>query len=346
MRTLIFACFLLVSMIMPVSALEFAPPEVPMSGEELMPENTDSLAEGLSSLLRKAFAKLHPQISSAVRISTTVLCTVLLLSVLQTLTGPSKRFTEIGGTVLIAALLLESTDSLIRLGAETVVELSEYGKLLLPVMTAGLAAQGAVTTSAALYTGTVAFDMVLSSIISGLLVPLVYVFLVVSAANSATAEGVLKRIRDFVKWLINWTLKTVLTVFTAYISLTGVVSGTTDALTLKATKMTISSVVPVVGGILSDASEAVLISTAVMKNAAGIYGILAVLSVFLSPFLRIGSHYIVFKVTAALCGIYGPKQATELIDDFSAAMGFLLAMTGAVCLMLLISTVCFMRGIT
>ena len=129
-------------------------------------------------------------------------------------------------------------------------------------------------------------------------------------------------------------------------SLTGVVSGTTDALTLKATKMTISSVVPVVGGILSDASEAVLISTAVMKNAAGIYGILAVLSVFLSPFLRIGSHYIVFKVTAALCGIYGPKQATELIDDFSAAMGFLLAMTGAVCLMLLISTVCFMRGIT
>ena len=121
--------------------------------------------------------------------------------------------------------------------------------------------------------------------------------------------------------------------------------GTTDAAALKATKVTISSVVPVVGGILSDASEAVLVSAGLMKNAAGIYGILAVLAVFLSPFLKIGVHYLILKLTAAVCGIFGEKGLTELIGDFSTAMGLLLAMTGSECLLLLISTVCFLKGV-
>ena len=127
-------------------------------------------------------------------------------------------------------------------------------------------------------------------------------------------------------------------------SITGVVSGTTDAAVLKTTKVTISSVVPVVGGILSDASEAVLVSAGLMKNAAGIYGIFAVLAVFLLPFLRVGVQYLLLKFTAAVCSIFAPKSITELIGDFSTAMGLLLAMTGSVCLLQLISTVCFMKG--
>ena len=75
-------------------------------------------------------------------------------------------------------------------------------------------------------------------------------------------------------------MKIVLYAFTGYIGFTGVVSGTTDAMAMKAAKLTISGAVPVVGGILSDASEAVLVSAGIMKNAAGVYGILAVLAIF------------------------------------------------------------------
>ena len=190
----------------------------------------------------------------------------------------------------LAAGLLLSANSLIRLGSQTVTEISEYGKLLLPVMTAAMAAQGGAASSTALYAGTAVFDSVLSSLISRMLGPMVYLFLALSAANGAIGENILGKLRDLVKNVVSWSLKTILTVFTTYMTVTGVVSGTTDAAALKATKVTISSVVPVVGGILSDASEAVLVSAGLMKNAAGIYGILAVLAVFLSPFLKIGVH--------------------------------------------------------
>jgi len=145
---------------------------------------------------------------------------------------------------------------------------------------------------------------------------------------------------------MTWGLKTVLYIFTGYISITGVVGGTTDAAMLKATKLTISGMVPVVGNILSDASEAVLVSAGMMKNAAGIYGILAVISICINPFIRIGSQYLMLKLTAGISEMFGTKQMAGIIKDFCTAMGLVLAMTGAVCMIFLISTICFLRGVS
>lgn len=336
---------LIFSLATPASALEITAPEVPKSGEEFMPEKTDSFGDGFFELLQSVLLHLRPDLAEASQVCLSVAAAVMIVSVLRTFSGGIKMAADMAGTTAIAAVLLLNTNSMIRLGAETVAELSEYGKLLYPVMAAAMAAQGGVTASAALYTGTAIFDAVLSSLISNLMVPMVYLFLALAAANSVAGEDLLKKMRDLLKNAMSWCLKTVLTVFTTYMSITGVVSGTTDAAALKATKVTISSVVPVVGGILSDASEAVLVSAGALKNAAGIYGILAVLAVFLEPFLRIGSHYLILKATAAVCGIFGSKEMTGLIEDFSTAMGLLLAMTGSVCLLLLISTVCFMKGV-
>ena len=242
-------------------------------------------------------------------------------------------------------VLFSSSRSMIHLASETVRQLNDYGKLLFPVLTAALSAQGGITTSAALYAGTAALDLLLGSFLSGALVPAVYLYLALAAANAATGEVLLKRLRDLLRSGISWCLKTVITVFSTYMSITGVVSGTTDAAALKATKVTISSAVPVVGGILSEASEAVLVGAGMMKNAAGIYGILAVLAIFLEPFLQIGLQYLMMKATAALCSVFSEGSIPGLTEDFSAAMGLLLGMTGSVCLLLLISTVCFLKGV-
>ena len=345
MMKIVISFLLMLSLATPASALEITAPEVPQSGAEWMPENTESFGAGVLELLRSVVKQIHPDLAEASKVSLSVISAVMIVALLRTFSGNVKTAAEMAGSTAIAAVLLLSTNSMIHLGTETIRELSDYGKLLYPVMTAAMAAQGGITASTALYTGTAIFDTCLSSLISKLLVPMVYLFLVLAAANSAVGEDVLKKMSDLVKNSMSWLLKTILMVFTTYMSITGVVSGTTDAAALKATKVTISSVVPVVGGILSDASEAVLVSAGLMKNAAGIYGILAILAVCLQPFLRIGVHYLLLKATAAVCGIFGSKGMTGLIEDFSTAMGLLLAMTGSVCLLLLISTVCFMKGV-
>lgn len=345
MTKVIIALLLCVSLIVPADALEITAPEAPASAADKMPEKTESFLDGLFELLYKAVCAVRPDFREAIRLCVALIVAAIMMSVLRSFSDTVKASADLIGTIVAASALFTSASSMLKLGAQTIRELSDYGKLLFPVMTAAMAAQGGVTASAALYTGTAVFDALLGSLISSLLLPLVYLYLALATANNALGEELLKKLCDMIKNALSWCLKTVLMVFTTYMGVTGVVSGTTDAAALKATKVAISSVVPVVGGVLSDASEAVLVSAGIMKNAAGIYGILAILAVFLEPFLRIGIHYLLMKGTAAVCGIFAPKRMTGMIEDCTAAMGLLLAMTGAVCILLLISTVCFMRGV-
>lgn len=320
-------------------------PQVPQSGAQLMPSDTDSFGEALWQLARDALAGLNPDLSEAAGLCLGILAVVLFISILKLSPGWGEKTADFVGAVGICVLLLQSSNSLISLGTETIAEISDYGKLLLPVMASALAAQGSVTASTALYAGTALFDAVLCSLITKLLMPAIYIYLTLSAANAALGEEVLKKLAGFVKWLSVWILKTILYIFTGYMGITGVISGTTDAAALKAAKLTISGAVPVVGGILADASEAVLVGAGVVRNAAGIYGILAVLAVFAGPFLKIGCHYLLIKLTGAVCAVFGAKRCTDLVGDFSTAMGLLLAITGSVCLLQMISTVCFLRGV-
>ena len=344
MKRLLMLLILVMVLSVPVSAMEFTAPSAPSDVQELMPAEKESFAQGLWTVIKSAIEKFVPDLAAAAGSCLGLTAVVLLASLLNAMPGSSKKVIRFVTTLALSTILLGQANAMINLCAKTVREISDYGKLLLPVMTAALAAQGGATGATALYAGTALFDAVLSSIISNLLVPMVYVFLALAAANSATGEDLLKKLRDFIKWLMTWSLKTILYIFTGYMSITGVITGTADAAAVKAAKLTISSVVPVVGGILSDASEAVIVSAGVMKNAVGIYGLLAVAAIWISPFLQIGAQFLILKLTAVLCGVFGVKEASDLIEDFSSAMGLLLGMTGTVSFLMLISTICFMKG--
>ncbi len=345
MKKLIILFLLIFSMAPNVSAMDYTAPTAPDSVQDLMPVETESFGQGLLKIIKNAMERLQPELWAACGVCLSVVAIAMLLSTLRQMPSASTQVIELAGVVAVSLLLITNANTMIQLGAQTVQQLSEYGKLLLPVMTGALAAQGGVTTSTALYTATAAFNAVLGSAISKLLVPLVYLFLMLSIAFAATKDTLVEKLRDFMKWLMSWGLKTVLYIFTGYMGITGVVSGSADAAALKAAKLTISGVVPMVGGILSDASEAVLVSAGVMKNAVGIYGLLAVTAIWIHPFLQLGIQYLLLKLTAAVCAVFDIKSLSGLIEQFSSAMGLLLGMTGSVCFLLLISTVCFMRGV-
>lgn len=352
MRKAVILCVLAIFLALPVCATEEVSIvdtspiyEVPESAREYLPEEGTSLPEGLGALFWQVLSKIQPSLTEAVGTCAAVLCAVLLCTVFQTPELSTRRNTaDLVGTLGITALILGRTASQIGLCKATIVELSEYGKLLLPVMASAMAASGAPTTSSALYFGTAVFDGILMAAVTGLLVPMVYAHIMASFANSAVGHELLQKIRELIAWACNWGLKLLLSIFTGYMSLTGVLSGTADAAAVKATKTTISTAVPVIGNILAGASDLVVLSASAVKSAAGVYGLLAVLAICAGPFCQIGVQYLMLKLTWALCGITGNKRLTELVGNFAQAMGLLLAMVGVCCLMLLISLACFMKG--
>ncbi len=345
MKQLFILISLLAFIVLPVSAMEFTAPAVPNAGADAMPPQYDSFADGLLSIIRTALGKLQPSFAAACKVCLAMIAAAMLASLVNGMSDSYMQAKKLVFAIMIGILLFKETDGFFHMSRDLIQQLDDYGKLLLPVMATALAAQGGVTSAAGIYGGTLLFNAVLTSAVTGLLIPLVYVYISLSVAAAAFDNEALRELKAFVKWIFTWIIKLILYAFTGYIGITGVVSGTADAAAIKAAKLTISGVVPMVGGIISDASETILISAGLMKNTAGIYGLLAVIAVAIGPFLRIGVHYLLLKATAAVCAVIAGKDGSALIKDFSASMGFLLAITGTVCVMLLISIVCFMKGV-
>lgn len=346
MKRMMIAAMVLWLLIPSVWAVEIEAPQAPDSVADAVDTGADSFSEGLWNVVKYCIGEFSPALSEAARICLQVTAAVLLTGILAGfISGTSAQTVRLASALAVGCTLLKPSASLIQLGVETVQSLSEYGKLLLPVMTTALAAQGGTTASAALYAATAFFDSLLSSAVSGLMVPLIWLYLALSVGNAALDEPLLGKIRDFFKWLMTWILKIALYLFTGFLTVTGVVSGTADAAALKAAKITISGTVPVVGGILSDASEAVLVGAGLLRNSAGIYGLLTIAALFLAPFVRMGAQYLLLKATGAICSSFDKSGATGLILDFSGAMGLILAMTATQTVLLMISTVCFMKGV-
>ena len=325
--------------------LNYTAPLPPEDVQQWIPQSSEGFGADLWKVFTAALQTLQPELAEAAAACIGILGVMIVLSILRTLPGKASSASDLVGVLAVCALLLQQTGTLIQLTAKTVQELSEYGKLLIPVMTAAMASQGALTTSTALYSATALLNALLTKGIAVLLIPMIYIYLALAAAASATGEKLLDSLGDFVQWLTGWCLKLILYVFTGYMSITGVVSGSVDAAAIKATKLTMSGFVPVVGGILSDASDAVLLGASVMKNSVGVAGLVALFAIWIAPFLRIACMYLCLKLTAALCDAFDVPKVNGLLKRFSSAMGLLLGMTASVCIMLLVSVVCFMKGV-
>ena len=125
-----------------------------------------------------------------------------------------------------------------------------------------------------------------------------------------------------------------------------VISGSTDAAAVRIAKTAISGAVPVVGGIIAEASETVLAGAGLLKNTIGVFGMLAILAACAYPFLQLGVQYLLYKLTAFLAAVVGAPSLCRLINGLGGAFGLVLGMTGACALLLLISVLSSVAVVT
>ena len=325
--------------------------EAPEGAKELLPGMSPSapgdLSGSMGSLLTEGLSRSGGFLREAARTAASMLAVALLCSMVTQLEGNrAKDAVLLAGTLAIALLGVGGFRSMVALGRETLAELRSFSLLLLPALSAATAASGGIASGGAVYAASIVVSDILNTLIDKLLIPLLYAFLAVSTANAAMREQNFTMLRDLIKRLLTSGLKLTVFAFTAYVGLSGVISGAGDAAAVRAAKLALSTAVPVVGGMISDASETVLVSARMLKNGAGLFGMVAVLATCLLPLIRLGVQHLVLKLTAALCATVTEKPLSGMIDSVSDALGFLMAMTAAAGFMLLISCVAFLKVVS
>ena len=341
-RTILCLCVLLL-----LSTQAFATGEqqvreaIPEQAEALLEGRTDSFSDGLRNILQNAFPLLSESVGACLKTAGVMLAAVFLCVLAGGSGEPDPA--RIAGTLCICGAGFAQMRELAGAGAQALEEMQSFADILLPAMSVSTAVSGGVTASAAIYAGTGLFCDMLMHAMGALLLPAVYCFLALNAARALCGNELLTRLAGLIKWCFHSGIKAILFVFTGYLTVTGLVTGTADATAVKAAKLALSGVVPVVGSMISDASETVIVGAAAIRNAIGIMGMLAVIAICIGPFLRTAAQLLVLKLAAAAGGAMGQKPLVELMDAVAEATGFLLSMLACQALMLLISCLCYLK---
>ena len=314
---------------------------IPEQAQKLMEGGGHSFSDGLRTILENAF----PLFSEAVRAGLKTAGVMLAAVFLCALAGGDGTMdpARIAAAICICTAGMTQMKALVGTGAQALEQMQSFADVLLPAMSVSTAVSGGVTASTALYAGTSLFCDVLMRGMSALLLPTVYGYLALSAARTLCGGELLSRLAKLVKWCFQSGLKAILFVFTGYLTVTGLVTGSADATAVKAAKLTLSGVVPVVGSMISDASETVIVGAAAIRNTVGILGMLAVIAICIGPFLRTAAQLLILKLASAAGGAMAQKPLAELMDAVTEAAGFLLSMLACQALMLLISCLCYLK---
>jgi len=312
---------------------------LPETAAELLQEDGSVAENGLRRLLGRLGPALRGALAESVRGAVLLTMVVLLTGAAQGFAaaagGAAERWVPLAGVLGVTALSAGDLSALIGLGAATMQDIAAFAKLLLPTMAAAIAGSGGVLTASAWQVGTLWAADALTDLIGELLLPLTYCHIALAAAGAALPESGLDQLADGLKRLISWGLCSLVALFTLYLSVSNVLTGSADRAAVKAAQTAVSSAVPVVGGLLSGAAEAVLGAAHSLRSVIGAAGVFGVLLLCLTPLVRLGVQFLLYKAAAFASAVSGMKPLERLLEQLGDAFGLILAMTASCALLLL-----------
>lgn len=328
----------------PAAAEEWAeitadlPPEV----TAYMDEDAEGYGwqKGIRALGERASALLAEELTESVRGAASLLLIVIATAVAEgamTAAGDGKvpNYVPMAAVLAVTGAAVGGLHSLASSCADTLEQLHVLSELLLPAIGAAMTAAGGVASASMRQMATVFLSQGLIALMQTLL-PLVYCLIGASAADVMLPDHHFKAIATAIRKVVTWALTACVVLYTGYLTVGGAVAGSADRLAMQAARSAISAAVPVVGGIISDASGVVLAGAETIKNAMGVAGLLAVLGICMGPFLTLLVQFVLFKAVSFLAGVLGGAVAAYL-DAIGSAYALLLGMVGTGALVLIIS---------
>ena len=341
-----------------VKALERALPESARQSLDSAKVSPDTnFEDSISKIFESAKSKIPNVLKTAIKSAFALFAIAALCGICSaamanssgvTVSSRAPNYVNLAGAAAITITSAANIKAMLGLCTNAISDVGVFSKVLMPAVATTAAMSGVPMSGSAQCFATMLFSNFLITLINHVILPLVYAYIALIAANAALSNDLLKKTASFIKWVCSLSLKLILTVFVAYISVSGAIAGSADAVAVKTLKFAVTGALPVVGSIIGDASESMLAGAAVLKNAVGVYGMIAILAMCVTPLISSGIHYLVYKAAAALSAPVCSKELGDLMDSIGDSFGLAFGMLGG-CLTLfcisLIMAIAFLKPV-
>lgn len=310
--------------------------EIRISGEEFYNKTAEDIVEGklnlnpvsiINALTKNVFNEVN-EIKGMLK---TILMIAVAAGILRIL---SEAFGSDGidNAAFFACFLMMSTVSVTAFstacgyGASVVREICDFITKLEPVFVGLLVSSGAVTQAAAFQPVLASSVYILGILMDKCILPVAYFSAILGIVNNIGGRveiGTLNKLfLSFSKWLLTGTL----TLFSAILTLYGFGTSALNTMAAKGIKFAVGSLVPVVGGLLSETVETVISGTNLLKNAVGTAGMITVVSMLAIPVIKIWIMMMLLKVTAAFCEPFSDKRIVGVLLGVADAVSAIFQM--------------------
>ena len=207
-----------------------------------------------------------------------------------------------------------------------------------PVFGAFIAAGGQVAGSAAYQVFVLFLTEGIMQLMHGVLFPLLQMSAALGLADAVNPAlqlgGFVRGIQKAVTWLLGF----VMTMFSALLSVRGIVAAAADSLAAKSVRLVASGLIPIVGNAVSDAYGTVQGSIRLMRSGVGACGILVILWLTLPPVISLTLYRIVFRINGIFAEMAGTKPLPQLYQNMQTVLSAAFAMLVCFAVMMIVSS--------
>ena len=220
----------------------------------------------------------------------------------------------------VSALALACFNTALSYGADVIFSMTDFMDKFTPVLVMSVFACCKPASAAAFEPVLSAAVYVVSIITRECMVPLTTFSAVLSVAGNvgdkASISGFIKIVNSVNKWLMAF----VITLFTGINAVYGFSVSSLDAISAKTIKFAVGSLVPVVGGFLSDSVDTVTTSASLIKNSAGAAGVIIICGICVAPVIKLGVMQLMLRLCAAFSEPVTDKRISGMLWGMSEAV--------------------------
>ena len=324
MRSTVFSLLLIIMLLLPLPSRASELPVI--QGEDLFNDTAADIASGgfilnPVKIINSIGERLTDEIKASAKYIIAILLVAAISGLIRALSDSFGKSASEAANFICFALM--STAALgcftLALGYATDVTgaICDFVTKLTPALIMTLYACGSVATATAFEPVMSAAVYVITLVIEKCLVPMICFSAVLSVAGNINDKVQISNFCRVLKSIAKWIMVASITIFTAISAAYGMSAPSLDAVGGKAVKFAVGSLVPVVGGFLSDTLETVLSGTRLIKNAVGVAGMAAICSMCLVPVIKIFIMQLLLKAGAALAEPISEKRISSMLWEMS-----------------------------
>lgn len=277
-----------------------------------------SLKSVFNSIINITVDKSKSPLKSAI----IVLCFIILSSLFNSMSNhlTSDEMSSLLSTItslVISVFLVSGLSNCILLCCSTIKICSKFSFAFFSIFCVIVATSGGTVTSLSVNTMLLILSQGLGYLAEVLFLPLTNCFLALGICSSIRQELNIYSLVNTFKKIITALISLTSSVFVAILSFKTAVSSKADALGLRSARFAINTVVPLIGGTISEGLLSIQSYSSLVKSSVGVVGIIAIVGVFLPALIEVNLWRLVLSFSKICADVFDNKNGSLSIQAFS-----------------------------